>query len=225
MPDADGPKFTANPPGSKREPAAKAAGRVDPPDAPEVIASTEPDDDLADYIVPPDPPADEPDVVKATPAPSSDHAPRSTGDAEEIRRLREELAAANTRLAQADADVRTWGVSAPPTSFEAGDKVLIHVRQDGFTANGRVWYRGQELEFTVGEQNYRDTVDRFGNSWLALTEADQLRRYGEVQFGHGAWPGETYESDRASAAERARGRTAPTIAQITNVTEKTSNRT
>ena len=32
----------------------------------------------------------------------------------------------------------------------AGESVVLHFIEDGFTASGRVWYRGQELEFVTG---------------------------------------------------------------------------
>lgn len=236
MPDT-GPKFTAGPPRSGRAPSAKAKGAVPPPDAEEIIASTEPDDDLSDYIVKEEPPveespAQESPVAEESPANVSPIQSASTSgnvtveplqantvttaDTELVRRLEAELAAARARLEGKNADVSAWPVAETP-KFKDGDTVLIHVREDGFTANGRVWYRGQELEFTVGAQNWRDTLDRNGQSWLQLNEADQLRRYGKVMFGHGPWPGASWDNDRAASAEQRRGRQAPTITQISNL--------
>lgn len=100
--------------------------------------------------------------------------------------------------------------------FEDGQEILIHVREDGFTANGRVWYRGQELLFEAGSEAYRDTQDRHGRSWLALSDNDQIRTYGQVMFGLGPWPGGAYDNQKALEAERLRGRTPPTIGKISS---------
>lgn len=212
MPDkAAGPQFTSGPPRSGRAP--KARGAVPPPDAPEEIGSSEPDDDLSDYLV-----KDEP---VAEPEPKTVEEPLqaktvTTADTELVRRLEAELAAARARLEGKNADVSAWPVQEAP-QFKDGDVVLIHVREDGFTANGRVWYRGQELEFVVGAQNWRDTLDRNGDSWLTMTESDQLRRYGKVMFGHGPWPGAAWDNERAAVAEQRRGRRAPTITQVSTL--------
>lgn len=218
------------PPPSGRAPAAKARGPVDPIDAPEVVASTEPEDSLEDYIVPPDPePVPDPDAPDRLAAENTVSAhleasqvttgvlpagPVTTADTELVHRLQRELAAAQARLAGVDADVSAWSTGTSP-SFKDGETLVIHVREDGFTANGRVWYRGQELEFTVGAQNYRDTCDRYGNSWLALDDAGQIRRWGQVMFGHGPWPGLPFDNERAAVAERNRGRVAPVIQRLT----------
>jgi len=74
---------------------------------------------------------------------------------------------------------------------DADGNILIHFLDDGFTALGKVWYRGQELEFTPGSGAYNDTRDRNGNSWLDLAGNDmaQIHRYGRVMFRLGPWPG------------------------------------
>lgn len=155
----DGPSSPSGPPPGK---SVRARGPVTPPDAEDVIASLEPDDDLQAL------------VAEATDRP----------------------------------------VVVAPSPFVEGETILIHVREDGFTANGRVWYRGQELEFVVGEEHYQDTVDRHGKSWLSLDENDQIHQYGQVMFGRGEWPGGQYENEKASEAERRRGRTPPTIGKV-----------
>lgn len=155
------PKFTDDvpPPDGK---SARARGPVTPPEAEDVVASLEPDDDLAE-------------MAGAAPA-----------------------------------------ASAPAVTRKDGEKILIHVREDGFTANGRVWYRGQELEFEVGSEPYKDTLDRSGRSWLELDENSQYKQYGRVMFGFGPWPGGQYENQRALEAERLRGRTPPTIGKLSS---------
>lgn len=203
---------------------AKAKGAV-PITTEDTFASTAPDDDLSQYIVPPDPEPEpeQPSAEILDPAPVE--APElatelkplntpatgiTTADSELVRQLKAELASAEARLAGKEADPASWTVAPPPVPKD-GETVLIHVRKDGFTANGRVWYKGQELEFTVGAPNWKATCDRDGNSWLLLSEADQIRRYDEVQFGHGPWPGAPWGDERVAAAEAARGRQAPGI--------------
>lgn len=73
-----------------------------------------------------------------------------------------------------------------------GDGVRVHVLEDGFTACGVVWYRGQEIFFPFGGEAYEQTKDRDGNSWLDLDEAAQWRRWGKKMFGLGAWPGQAW---------------------------------
>ncbi len=228
------------PPRSGREPVARAKGPVDPIDAEEVVASTEPDDDLSDYIVPPDPEPLPVPVDAVPPAPGSNNVgpqfppddpregitlppssergagPITTADTELVHQLERELSAARARLSGQDANVSAWSAGPAPIEPKNGERVLIHVREDGFTANGRVWYRGQELEFTVGAANWLSTCDRYGKSWVVLSEADQIRRYGQVMFGHGPWPGDPFDNARAAEAERRRGREAPVIPQLTS---------
>lgn len=153
------PKFTDEPPtGSK---VARARGPVTPPDAEDVVASTAPDDDLADLF--------------------PDAAPEKK-----------------------------------PSRWKDGDVVLIHVLEDGFTANGRVWYRGQEIEYTVGDQAYKDTCNIHGESWLELDAEGQFARFGKLMFNLGPWPGGEYENKKAQAAERERNRKPPTIGKLSN---------
>lgn len=120
----------------------------------------------------------------------------------------------------------------PPAQPGAEHNVLIHFLEDGFTALGSVWYRGQELEFEPGSGAYRDTVDRNGWSWLSLAGDDfaQVERYGKVYFRPGPWPGKALtaaatqpydtpgapkpseeELERAEKSEAKRRRAAPRL--------------
>lgn len=105
-------------------------------------------------------------------------------------------------------------VQASDSALSTGKVILIHVLTDGFTAAGQVWYRGQEIEYVVGEQAFEDTKDRKGDSWLMCDDASQMRRWGQVMFGRGPWPGSDYEDPRAAAAERSRGRKPKALAGI-----------
>lgn len=104
-----------------------------------------------------------------------------------------------------------------------GDGVMIHVLEDGLTACGVVWYRGQEIRFVQGGEAYEQTKNRLGESWLDLEEADQWERWGKKMFGRGPWPGKRWgdttgmtdqaeiEAARQAAAREAKRRAAAPI--------------
>lgn len=124
---------------------------------------------------------------------------------------------------EAQAKVAQSYVPVEKYNDKEGDVILIHFLEDGYTAQGRVWYRGQEVEVTVGDDVWKDSLDRNGNSWLSLTEHDQMESYGQVKFRRGPWPGKTSylagewgkdappesELERADTLERKRRRSAP----------------
>lgn len=96
-------------------------------------------------------------------------------------------------------------------STQEGESILIHFLEDGFTSQGRIWYRGQEVEFFIGSKAYEQTKNRYGRSWLEDTEEDQYRRYGKLYWRRGGWPGHEYTDDEAAKAERKRNRAAPVV--------------
>lgn len=81
-----------------------------------------------------------------------------------------------------------------PVEYDVADSggIMIHVLEDGFTACGVVWYRGQEIRFTPGGEAYEQTKNRDGESWLDLDEAEQWERWGKKMFGRGPWPGKKW---------------------------------
>lgn len=87
---------------------------------------------------------------------------------------------------------------------ETGNQILIHILEDGFTAWGDIWYRGQQIKIDVPSRQYEATKDRNGYSWLSMTESDQYSRYGKLYFRHGPWPGKKYSDPRVQAVEDAR---------------------
>jgi hypothetical protein len=101
-----------------------------------------------------------------------------------IRELRNQLA---VERGKKDAS----GELDPVASPGSADNILIHFVEDGFCALGQIWYRGQEIEFEIGSQAYKDTFDRLGNSWLDLRDDDfaQLDKWGHVMFRPGPWRG------------------------------------
>lgn len=82
-------------------------------------------------------------------------------------------------------------LETPPND---GETIVIHVVENGFTALGQVWYRGQELEFDPAGRAYQDTRDKLGRSWLDLDDNAQIDRYGEVKFRRGPWSGRSYDA-------------------------------
>lgn len=125
----------------------------------------------------------------------------------EIRRLQDALAKKTAKDLENAEDEEVVATS--------DNKIFIHVVVDGFTALGRVWYRGQEIEFDVDGQPYQDTKDCNGRSWLSNSEEDQMNMYkGVVKWRRGPWPGKPYEDPGIDAAERKRRRAAPALPRI-----------
>lgn len=96
-----------------------------------------------------------------------------------------------------------------------GEKILIHVVLDGFTALGEVWYRGQELEFVKGSPDYLRTVNRRGESWLDLAHdvQGQYDRWGKQYIAPGPFVGLRHEKfdDEIAKADARRGRRVPIV--------------
>ncbi len=109
---------------------------------------------------------------------------------------------------KADPDV----VYDDSTPSKEEDTLLIHFTEDGFTALGVVWCKGQEVEFVIGSSAYEDTKDRFGKSWLDLVDnySEQRRRFGRVMFSKGESP-VTCTDANAVLEDRKRGRKPPRI--------------
>lgn len=99
------------------------------------------------------------------------------------------------------------------------NNIIIHFLEDGFSALGRVFYRGDELEFEVGSRAYQDTFDKRGKSWLQLRtdEFAQVDRWGKIMFRNGPWPGKTYRDGTFEALRLEKGEgtvTPPSKAEI-----------
>jgi hypothetical protein len=62
--------------------------------------------------------------------------------------------------------------------------VLIHFTEDGLTAFGQVWYRGQELEIEVGGPRWAEAA-----KWILLDDRQQMERWKRIMFRRGPWPG------------------------------------
>ncbi len=142
-----------------------------------------PGDDLT-----PEPVPDLTPVTPVTPVPT----PVPTPEQIEIKRLRDRLAQSEGRK---EHEPEIEDISA------SDENIVIHFLEDGLTALGKVWYRGDELEFAPNSQAYKDTCDRNGRSWLSLRsdEFGQVDRWGKVMFRNGPWPGKTYADGKFEA--------------------------
>ncbi len=171
-------------------PANPTQRRAGPPTVVDVLSP--PTASTATVPQPPEPaplpvpePQPEPGPLPGTSAGSARPVPESqlTPEQQRIRDLEDQLAKERGRK---DPDVELETV--PPG---AGETILIHFLEDGFTALGQVWYRGQELEVAPDSGAYADTCDRHGRSWLDLRhdEFAQAERFGKVMFRVGPWPG------------------------------------
>lgn len=122
----------------------------------------------------------------------------------EIKFLRDQLARSEGRK---DTEPEIVDVAAP------GDEgnIIIHFLEDGLTVNGRVMYRGDELEFDPASKAYKDTFDRAGRTFLDLRDDEfaQVDRWDKVMFRPGPWPGKGYADGRFEAmrSEKGDGRT------------------
>lgn len=114
------------------------------------------------------------------------------------------LLAVQATLNQGPAPMETVNALMTPKLDQPGTKVLIHFVDDGFTYAGTTWYRGQEIEFTVGTATWQGTLDRDGNSWVALAfdERAQFRRYGRLMFRAGPWQGLGYDEAEDEAGKK-----------------------
>jgi hypothetical protein len=63
-------------------------------------------------------------------------------------------------------------------------RVLIHFVEDGLTAFGTVWMRGQELEMVVDGPRWDEAA-----RWILQDDRQQMAHYGHVKFRPGPWPG------------------------------------
>lgn len=128
-------------------------------------------------------------------------APVLTPEQQEIQLLREQVA---KLLLEKDLESKPAAVRS---EAKPGDKIRIHFLEDGLSALGKVWYRGEELEFIVGSRPYEDTFNRRGETWLdlRLDEFKQVDRFGKIMFREGPWPGKTYLDGTFEALRKEKG--------------------
>lgn len=72
---------------------------------------------------------------------------------------------------------------------DESEEILFHIVEDGFTALGQQWFRGQEIRIVRGSPAYKLTLDRNGHSFLDDFEGDYLTRGDKVVAIKGPWRG------------------------------------
>jgi hypothetical protein len=78
-----------------------------------------------------------------------------------------------------------------------GAAVLVHFIEDGLTAFGQVWYRGQEIEIGPGHPRWEQA-----RAWILLDRTGQINRWGKQFFAPGPWPGRRSYLDGADAFQQ-----------------------
>lgn len=69
----------------------------------------------------------------------------------------------------------------------------VHFLADGVTALDRVFVRGEEVRVKEGTTWYEQAHDRDGNCIFALSDDEQVRRFGKVLWAEGGWPYDPYD--------------------------------
>lgn len=105
-------------------------------------------------------------------------------------RVRAEIAA-TTPVDEADALIPEY----TPAPQDADDVVIIHFVEDGLTALGKTWYRGEEMRIVPGSEEWNLLLDKNGNTWLFLDEDQQIARWGHRYFRDGPWRGQSFDLD------------------------------
>lgn len=139
--------------------------------------------------------------------PDADLQAKLDAQAAEIEALKAALAT------QAKEDISSDPIeySRPAVSSALGDYVTIHFREDGFSAWGQVWHRGQEITIQEGSPDWERTRDRTGFTWLDIRddEAAQEQKYGKRYFASGPFvprKGEKFEDFLVQEDARRGGR-------------------
>ena len=108
----------------------------------------------------------------------------------------EELAERDLQHAEAVAAAAQF--EARPQEFvrAEGEAILIHFIEDGLTAFGQVWYRGQELEIGPSHPRWQEAL-----GWITLDRFAQIERWGKQKFDYGPWPGRRSYAEAAGSFE------------------------
>lgn len=99
----------------------------------------------------------------------------------------------------------TPSVEATPVLTEGRSTTkVIHFVEDGLTALGKVWYRGQELRVEQGTKEWEQVHSQDGTSWMDHDKWQQQERYGRQMFDEGPWRGNDYDLDDPNLDENQR---------------------
>jgi hypothetical protein len=112
----------------------------------------------------------------------------------------EERAAREAQHTRAVAAAAAFEGQQPEYQHTEGEAVLIHFVEDGLTAFGQVWYRGQELEIGPDHPRWPEAV-----GWITLNRYQQVDRWGRQFFDFGPWPGRRSYTEGQGSFEQLRG--------------------
>lgn len=120
--------------------------------------------------------------------------------AAELQALRDEVARLRAEREEAQA--------AKSTVAPKEGKFIVHMVRDGLTILGNMTYRGQEFEFDTTEQQYKDTLDKNGWSFLELRRDPQAQEalYGAEFFREGPWTGKSFADIKYETLKRLAGK-------------------
>lgn len=110
-------------------------------------------------------------------------------ESDEIAELRRKLELAEARANVAQIETQEARAALPQPA--AGKKKLTyHFVEDGFTAFGKTWYRGEEITLVEGSEDWGAAFDRFGVFIFEKGDYEQMEAYnGTVFYRQGPWPG------------------------------------
>lgn len=83
-------------------------------------------------------------------------------------------------------------IATSKTGEGPGPKHTIHFLTDGFTALGKVWYRGEELTVAEGSPDWERLQTQYGNE-MTLSQDVQRALYGQVHHKAGPWPHDEFD--------------------------------
>jgi len=92
----------------------------------------------------------------------------------------------------------------PRVAKGATDVAVVNFVEDGFTAFGNVWYRGQTCSVERGTEDWGLTLDEEGKSWMEYDEDTQIYHYGRRMFRAGTWAGGAYDLDEPHLSDEDR---------------------
>jgi hypothetical protein len=79
----------------------------------------------------------------------------------------------------------------PEVDPNSPNTVTVHFLDDGFTAMGRVWYRGEQYTCSKDSSEWVEEA----RNWMMMSEYDQVKKYGRRLFAQGQWPYTGYDLD------------------------------
>lgn len=115
----------------------------------------------------------------------------------------------NTNHIPISNDQHQWQANHPWESVDTTKKApithQIHFVEDGLTALGRMFYRGEELTITEGTKEWEQTLNKHGESWVLLKSdyVAQIKKWGKEMFKPGPWPFEKHTAMTEDDYQRA----------------------